>query len=133
METQSANLNTEVTVFLDGLKHPFRAEIELLRNLILQANSNLIENIKWNSPNYCFENKDRITMRINPPKQIQLIFHCGAKVQELPKDKLIKENFDMLFWKANDRAVATFNNEQAIINGKDDLVQIINKWLAVTK
>ncbi|HAN76602.1 MAG TPA: DUF1801 domain-containing protein [Bacteroidales bacterium] len=133
METQSANLNTEVTVFLDGLKHPFRAEIELLRNLILQANSNLIENIKWNSPNYCFENKDRITMRINPPKQIQLIFHCGAKVQELPKDKLIKENFDMLVWKANDRAVATFNNEQAIINGKDDLVQIINKWLAVTK
>lgn len=72
-------------------------------------------------------------MRNNPPKQIRVIFHCGAKVQEQPKDKKIKENFDILTWKTNDRAVATSKNLQDFINGKDDLKQIINEWIEVTK
>ena len=133
MTKLTTNLNSEVTNFLDGLNHPFRKEIEQLRNYILTANNDLTENIKWNGPNYCFANNDRITMRINPPKQIQIIFHYGAKVQEQHKDKLIKENFGILIWKTNDRAVATFRNSQDIENGKDDLMRIVNEWIEVTK
>ncbi len=99
-----------MTKFLDGLNHPFRKEIEQLRLNILCANSGLTENIKWNGPSYHFNNNDRITMRIQPPKQVQLIFHRGAKVQEQPKDKLIKDDSGLLTWKENDRAVATFKN-----------------------
>ena len=80
MIKQKINLNSEVTDFLDEQKHPFRKEIEQLRNYILSANTALTENIKWNGPNYCLDNEDRITMRIQPPtKQAQLIFHRGAK------------------------------------------------------
>ena len=61
------NHNTDVTSFLDEQNHPFRKEIEQLRNCILSTSNNLTENIKWNGPNYCFDNKDRITMRIQPP------------------------------------------------------------------
>ena len=83
-------LNSEVSAFLDELSHPLRSEIEQLRNCILNANENLTENIKWNGPNYCFDNEDRITMRVQPPtKQIQIIFHRGAKKQMQPEDKLI--------------------------------------------
>ncbi|WP_276371227.1 DUF1801 domain-containing protein [Chryseolinea sp. H1M3-3] len=78
-------LNGAVTKFLDELQHPLRDQIEQLRKSILSANSGLTENIKWNGPNYGFHGEDRITMRIHPPRQIQLIFHCGAKVQEQPK------------------------------------------------
>ena len=129
------NLNTEVTALLEGLNHPFRNEIELLRMCILKANNGLEENIKWNGPNYCFDNEDRITMRIQPitTKQIQVIFHCGAKVQEQPKDKLIQPNLDILTWKTNDRAVATFKNIQDIENAKTDLTKIINEWIEATK
>ena len=49
MENQTNNLNSEVTNFLDELNHPFRKEIEQLRNLILTANNNLTENIKWDN------------------------------------------------------------------------------------
>ena len=69
-----SNLNNEVSTFLDDLHHPLREEIEALRILILKANSKITENIKWNGPNYCFESEDQITMRLHPPKQIQLIF-----------------------------------------------------------
>lgn len=135
MENQTNNLNSEVTNFLDELNHQFRKEIEQLRNLILTANNNLTENIKWNGPNYCFGNEDRITMRIQPitTKKIQVIFHCGAKVQEQPKDKLIQTNLDILTWKTNDRAVATFKNIQDIEKAKTDLTKIINEWIEVTK
>ncbi len=70
----------EVTEFLNELNHPFRNEIEELRDCILASDKNLIENIKWNAPNYSFENEDRITMRIQPiTTKVQLIFHTGAK------------------------------------------------------
>ncbi len=135
MTKQSTKLNSEVTIFLDELHHSLRSEIELLRNCILTANDDLAENIKWNGPNYCINDKDRITMRIQPPttKQIQIIFHCGAKVQEQPKQKLITEEFDNLTWKSNDRAILTFKNIQDIENGKTDLTKIINVWLEATK
>ncbi len=129
------NSNNEVTNFLDELNHPFRVEIEQLRNYILTASDDLTENIKWNGPNYCLGNEDRITMRIQPvtTKQIQVIFHCGAKKQEQPKDKLIANNSKMLVWKENDRAVVSFKNMQDVENGKAELTEIIKEWLSVTK
>ena len=134
MTKQTINLNTEVTALLEELNHPFINEIELLRICILKANSNLEENIKWNGPNYCFDNEDRITMRVQPPtKQVQLIFHRGAKKQMQPEDKLIPNKSKMLVWKENDRAIVTFKNLQEIESGKTDLTKIINEWIEVTK
>lgn len=126
------NKSKEVTLFLDEQNHPFRKEIEQLRNYILDANNELTENIKWNVPNYCFNNEDRITMRINPPKQVQIIFHCGAKVKVQPNNKLIQDDFGILTWKGNDRAIATFKNITDIENRKEFLSKIVADWLTVT-
>ena len=134
MTKLKTNLNSEVTNFLDRLNHPFRKEIEQLRNYILAANNNLTENIKWNGPNYCFDNADRITMRIQPPtKQVQLIFHRGASKKTQPKDKLISNNSEMLVWKENDRAIVTFKSLQDIENGKAELSGIVTEWISAPK
>lgn len=134
MAKQTINLNSEVTDFLNGQNHPFRKEIEQLRNCILSADKNLTENIKWNGPNYCVDNEDRITMRIQQPaKQAQLIFHRGAKKQSQPKDKLIANKSKMLAWKENDRAIITFKNLQEIENGKAELATIVNEWIKAEK
>lgn len=134
MAKTTINLNGEVTAFLDELKHPFRKEIEQLRIYILTADSALTENIKWNGPNYCFDNADRITMRIQPPtKQVQLIFHRGASKQMQPKDKLILNKSKMLVWKENDRAIITFKSLQEIENGKAELTTIIDEWIKAAK
>lgn len=133
MAKQNINLNSEVTDFLNEQKHPFRKEIEELRNYILSSNAALTENIKWNGPNYCFHNEDRITMRIQPPtKQVQLIFHRGAKKQTQPKDKLISNKSKMLVWKENDRAIITFKSLQDIENGKVELIEIVTEWITET-
>jgi hypothetical protein len=67
MTKETNNLSSEVTYFLKELNHPFIKEIEQLRNCILSADKNLTENLKWNGPNYCIGNDDRITIRILPP------------------------------------------------------------------
>ncbi|OWW23146.1 hypothetical protein B4Q04_22070 [Zobellia sp. OII3] len=134
MTRQLINLNTEVTALLEKLNHPFRNEIELLRIYILQANNRLEENIKWNGPNYSIDNEDRITMRVQPPtKQIQLIFHIGAKKQEQPNDKLIANKSQMLVWKKNDRAIVTFKSLHHIERGKTELTTIVNEWIKPAK
>lgn len=126
-------LNNEVTAFLDNQNHPLRKEIERLRTIILSANEQLTENIKWNGPNYCYANEDRISMRVQPPKQLQLIFHCGAKVKELPKEPLIKNDFEILEWKDNRRAVATFKNGEDIESNKENLTAIVKNWIQAAK
>jgi hypothetical protein len=134
MAMQLININKEVTDFLNELNHPFRNEIEQLRICVLSADKNLTENIKWNGPNYCFDNEDRITMRIQPPtKQVQLIFHRGAKKQEQPKNPLIEDKFKLLIWKENDRAIATFKNRIDIENSKAYLTEIVKDWIKATK
>ena len=134
MAKQTNNLNSEVTIFLDELSHPFRNEIEQLRNCILTANNELTENIKWNGPNYCFNNEDRITMRIQPPtKQVQLIFHRGASKQPQPKYKIISNKSKMLIWKENDRAIVTFKSLQEIERGKTELTSIVTEWIIAAK
>jgi hypothetical protein len=134
MTSQIINLNSKVTDLLDELKHPFRKEIEQLRNYILSTNTALTENIKWNGPNYCFENADRITMRVQPPnKQVQLIFHRGASKQTQPKDKLISNKSKLLVWKENDRAIITFKSLQDIENGKAELTSIVTEWMNAAK
>jgi hypothetical protein len=122
-------LNEEVTKFLASLNHPLQEEINQLRVEILSAHSGLSENVKWNGPNYALHGEDRITMRIQPPKQIQLIFHRGAKVLKQPDNNLINDGSGLLTWKTNDRAIATFKNLQEIQSTKAALNTIICDWL----
>lgn len=129
---QRAGLNHDVTKFLDELSLPLRKEIEQLRTCILSANSGLTENIKWNGPNYCFDSKDRITMKVHPPKQVQLVFHRGAKSQDKPTSRLLADDKGLLVWKEHDRAVATFNSMADIERSKSALQQLVNDWIVAT-
>jgi len=132
MQDSKITGSKEVTKFLDELNHPLRKEIEQLRAIILSANSGLSENIKWNGPNYSFDGEDRITMRIQPPKQIQIIFHRGAKKQAQPPQRIITHDSSLLVWKENDRALITFTNMNEIKTDAPELKDIVRKWLVAT-
>ncbi|HRI46512.1 MAG TPA: DUF1801 domain-containing protein [Ignavibacteriaceae bacterium] len=127
------NLNRDVTKFLDEQNHPLREVIEKLRKIILQSNSEITENIKWNGPNYCFNNEDRITIKLHPPKQIQLIFHRGSKKQIQPEDKLIADNSGLLIWRENDRALVNFKSIDELKKSEPNLKTIITKWIEAAK
>jgi uncharacterized protein YdhG (YjbR/CyaY superfamily) len=123
-------LNIEVTELLNNLNLPLRDAIELLRNIITNVNTEVKENIKWNSPNYNLNGNDLITLKVQPNKtKIQIIFHRGAKVKVQPEDKIIAKNSDFLTWKSNDRAIATFTDILEIIENQDLIIGWITTWL----
>ncbi len=126
------HFSNEVTDFLDKQLHPLRAEIEALREIILRAEPTLSEGIKWNGPNYSINGEDRITMRLNPPKQIQVIFHRGAKVKTQPENHLIEGNYPFLTWKENDRAIATFKGIEDIRQFSESFREVVTKWIKAT-
>jgi len=133
MENELLNQGKDVTLFLDRLNLPLRKEIDRLRFCVLSADNRLSENVKWNGPNYSLGSEDRITMKIQPPAKIQLIFHRGAKVKEQPDNKLIKDDSGLLEWKENDRAVATFNNMEEIENSNLAITKIVRSWIDAAK
>lgn len=123
-------LNPETSVFVTSLKHPLDFEIQELRKLILSCNKELTEITKWNAPSYQFNEIDCLTMKILPPKNIQLIFHRGAKKLEQPENHLIEDLSGLLTWKENDRAIATFKNYEEIEKSKGVLSELITDWIS---
>jgi hypothetical protein len=91
-----------------------------------------VEGIKWNGPNYILFGEDRITMRINPPKQVQVVLHRGAQVKEQPKERLLKDEYALLDWKSNDRAVLTFKSLAEVQDHQAVVKDIVAQWLAAT-
>ena len=87
-------LNAEVTAFLDAQAHPSGAHRKPAQSY-LEWGTGLVENIKWNGPNYSLAGEDRITMRIHPPKQVQVVLHRGAR-QEQPKERLLADEGALL-------------------------------------
>lgn len=124
-------MDNEVTTFMKTLTHPLKEEIEEIRKIILNSHKDLKENIKWNGPNFHFQGEDRITIRIQPPPHLQLIFHRGAKASAKSKQRLIDDASGLLDWKSGDRAVITFKSMEEIETNKKQLKEIILKWLAV--
>ena len=105
----------------------------MLRSYILSFSDKLEENVKWNAPNYSLNGIDCLTLKVLPPKNIQLIFHRGAKKKEQPANHLIEDPNGLLTWKENDRAIVSFKNLSEIEVIKPELQIIINEWIEKSK
>lgn len=122
-------MNPEVSDFLNQLNHPLREQIEKLRELILNAQPGLEENVKWNGPNYTYNTEDRITLRINPLGSLNMILHLGAKKIALDRP-LIKDESNLLMWKSNDRATIELKKPEQFQAALPHLDDLIKRWIS---
>ncbi|MBK7259220.1 MAG: DUF1801 domain-containing protein [Ignavibacteriae bacterium] len=124
-------LNTEVTALVAALKHPMAKEITALRKLILASHKGLGETIKWNSPNFAVGSEDRITLRIQPIRHIQIILHHGAKPVK-PKTKPVTDTSGLLDWKGTDRAVLEILTPADLKKHQRVIGKIVREWVEAT-
>ncbi len=90
--------------YLDALDHARLADVLAVRQVILAADPDISEQVKWNAPSFSWDGDDRITMRLHPGDRLDLIFHRGAK----PKDSAgfsFSDPSGRLAWAAPDRGV----------------------------
>lgn len=120
----------QVQAFLEQLEHPLKQEILDVRHLILAANPQLTEHIKWNAPSFCFQGEDRITFNLPAQGFFRLVFHGGAKPSaQVGQARLFEDKTGLLEWLAPDRAMVRFSGPQDVQAKQADLQQVVNRWL----
>ena len=120
----------QVVQFLEQLEHPLKNEIQTVRAIILNADKQLTEQIKWNAPSFCYNGEDRITFNLKGDDAFRLIFHCGARVKIRPqKGRLFTDTTGLLNWVTDDRATATFTDLNDVQKKENALIAVVNKWL----
>ncbi|TCD12055.1 DUF1801 domain-containing protein [Pedobacter frigidisoli] len=114
----------QVDEYMAILDHPYKAEIEKLRSIIINANSKLAERIKWNAPSFYYV-KDFAAFNLRAKGFIQIIFifYDGNMIED---STLLQGN-----WK--DRREARFYGLENIETKKTVLEQFINNWIALTE
>ncbi len=125
------SLNADVTALVDALKHPMAKEITALRTLILSAHRGLGENVKWNSPNFAVGADDRITLRIQPIKHIQIIFHHGVRPGNV-KMRPIADAAGLLAWKGAERAVLEIPTPADLKKHRRAIAALVKNWVDAT-
>ena len=120
----------EVKEFIAGLPRPLQDEVTMLRSIILQADENLTEHIKWNAPSFCINGDDRITFNLNGRGFLRLIFHLGAKKRSEKLEKpLINDPYNLLQWAANDRAILKLTGQDDIKQKEENIRELVQRWL----
>jgi hypothetical protein len=119
----------QVAQFLENTDHPLKDEIIALREIILEAGEPITEHIKWNAPSFCFEGEDRFTFNLHSRNVVNIVFHRGAKVKAMPKERLVEDPEKLLNWSTNDRGIISFTNMAEIQMKKKPFMELINNWL----
>ena len=123
-----------VDEFLRDQSETKKAQIELLRQIIISTEPNVQEGIKWNAPNYVSGGQDRITFNVmNKEGLVKLVFHMGALRKENKKGEpvIADDAAELLEWVSDIRGYATFKNIEEIRKRKSDLKNFITRWLAI--
>lgn len=112
-----------------GLAHPFKAEIQALREIILAADPTVSEGIKWNAPSYR-TTEYFATTHLRAKTGVGLILHLGAKVRELPAGGVaIEDPGKLLKWLGKDRAQVEFRDLDDIESRKQAFQSLLQQWL----
>jgi uncharacterized protein YdhG (YjbR/CyaY superfamily) len=70
----TTNKTAEVDAFMAKLDHPFKAEVQAVREIIKGGNPHITEQIKWNAPSFSY--KDYLaTFNLHSKKNVHLVFH----------------------------------------------------------
>jgi uncharacterized protein YdhG (YjbR/CyaY superfamily) len=105
--TKSAAQGTEqVDEFMATLDHPFKAEVQMIREIIQDVNPEITEQIKWNAPSFRYKGEYLVTFNLRAKEHIHLVFH-NPMVSKV-KSELLEGNYD-------DRRMAYFTDMQDIL------------------
>lgn len=110
------------------LKHPLKDAIESARRTILNANPSIAEGIKWNAPS--FRTTDYFaTFHLRSAKEVQLVFHRGAKIRKDAADIVLPDPKGLVKWLGKDRCLLTLGDAAAVAKNRAALTAIVREWI----
>src|SRR5688500_16018800 len=118
-----------VETFLASLDHPFKPETLALRRIILTADPDIADGIKWNAPSVR-TSQYSATFNLRAKDGVQIILHLGAKAQDILTSGVVIDDPDSLLeWLAKDRASAKFHDLEDIDAKRSAFADVIRQWI----
>ncbi|WP_282162080.1 DUF1801 domain-containing protein [Ulvibacterium marinum] len=114
-----SNKNPEVDEYLKKKNHPLEAEIQRVREIILNTHPDIEETIKWSSPTFMYKG-NMASYFMNAKKHVSLMFHKGA---------LINDTTGLLQGDGKEARTAKFGSMEDIENHKKDLESVVLAWI----
>ena len=123
----------QVDAYMSNLKHPLAPVAKVLREIILNTDPQIGEEIKWNAPAFFYSGElspfnpneyKRHILVFNFHKQdcIRLVFPDGARVKD--KSGLLEGDY------SDGRRLALFHDIREVESRKASLQRVIHQWLA---
>jgi len=75
------NINPKVDEYLQKKNHPMTAELQRVREIILETDDKVEETIKWSSPTFMYKG-NIASYFMNAKKFVSLMFHKGAFIED---------------------------------------------------
>jgi uncharacterized protein YdhG (YjbR/CyaY superfamily) len=65
----------KVDEFMQALDHPFKAEVQAVRDIIKGVDKDIAEEVKWKAPSFNYKGEYLVTFNLWETKRIHLVFH----------------------------------------------------------
>ena len=118
----------EVDAFMAKLQHRLKTEIELARQAILGVSPAITEGIKWNAPSFR-TTEFFATTHLRSEKELQFVFHLGAKVRKTPPTITLPDPKGLVKWLAKDRCLVTVGPAGAFAKNRAAFTAIVREWI----
>ncbi|MCQ4166363.1 DUF1801 domain-containing protein [Tahibacter harae] len=128
MAEKSRKPAVTVQSFIAALDHPLKQEIAALRQILLDADPKITEEIKWNAPSFR-TSEHFATMHLRAKDGLQLILHLGAKSGRTVPPQAIADPHKLLTWLGPDRASVKFASREDLAQKRVPLVAIVQAWI----
>jgi len=117
------NDRSAVEAYLREIDHPFKAEMEAVRAIILGVSDKISERIKWNAPSFFYkEDLGAFHPRATEYAHLILLFPGGAGMDDT--SGLLEGNH-------KDRREAKFHSLEDVKSKKRALEKLVKNWLAL--
>jgi hypothetical protein len=128
-ETRPVIPSREADAYLADLDHPLASQLASLRDGILDvAPEGVVENVKWNAPNYARGGLDRVTLGADPRGRIRVVLHRGVK--RIDADGFVFDDpTGLVRWATNDRGIITVASAVEFDEHVDEIVDLVARWL----
>jgi uncharacterized protein YdhG (YjbR/CyaY superfamily) len=116
--------NDKVDEFMENLSHPFKAEVEAIREIIKGMDKNIVEEIKWKAPSFSYKGEYLVTFNLRDPNRIHLVFH-NPMISKV-KNKLLEGDYA-------DRRMAYFAGMKDVQAKKPALEKVLKDLIKLQK
>ena len=124
-----ADTSDAVDKFMATLEHPFKAEIERIRRLMLAVDPSVREGIKWNAPSFR-TTEYFATTNLRSRAGVGIILHLGARVRKLPVGGVkIDDPTKLLKWLGKDRAMVEFASSRDLGERAAAFQSVLRQWI----